>query len=134
MKALSIRQPWAWLIVNGYKDIENRSWKTKFRGRFLIHAGYTFDKKGYQIIKSKEIVNLPETDEFPRGGIVGSADLVDCVTASDSPWFEDKFGFVLQNAEPLPFVPLKGQLGFFYVDEFSAGGIRPESLQLFTGS
>jgi hypothetical protein len=38
MKALSIRQPWAWLIVNGYKDIENRSWATKFRGPVLIHA------------------------------------------------------------------------------------------------
>ena len=38
MKALSIRQPWAWLIVHGRKDIENRSWRTKFRGRFLVHA------------------------------------------------------------------------------------------------
>lgn len=38
MKALSIRQPWAWLIVHGGKDIENRSWHTKFRGRFLVHA------------------------------------------------------------------------------------------------
>lgn len=38
MKALSIRQPWAWLILHGGKDIENRSWNTNFRGRFLIHA------------------------------------------------------------------------------------------------
>ena len=39
MKALSIRQPWAWLIVNGYKDIENRTWSTDFRGRVYVHAG-----------------------------------------------------------------------------------------------
>ncbi|WP_229215634.1 ASCH domain-containing protein [Duganella sp. CY15W] len=38
MKALSIRQPWAWLIVNGYKDIENRSWSTNVRGKVLVHA------------------------------------------------------------------------------------------------
>ena len=45
--ALSIRQPWAWLIVNGYKDIENRDWKTHYRGRFYVHAGKQFDKAGY---------------------------------------------------------------------------------------
>lgn len=38
MKALSIQQPWAWLIVNGYKDVENRDWNTKFRGRFYVHG------------------------------------------------------------------------------------------------
>jgi hypothetical protein len=37
--ALSIRQPWAWLIVNGFKDLENRSWSTAFRGPVWIHAG-----------------------------------------------------------------------------------------------
>ena len=39
LKAISIRQPWAWLIVNGYKDVENRIWATSLRGRVLIHAG-----------------------------------------------------------------------------------------------
>ena len=39
LKAISIRQPWAWLIVNGYKDVENRVWFAKLRGRVLIHAG-----------------------------------------------------------------------------------------------
>ncbi len=51
IKALSIKQPWAWAIVNGYKTIENRTWKTKFRGAFLIHASKQFDKKGYEWIK-----------------------------------------------------------------------------------
>jgi len=39
MRALSVKQPWAWLIVNGYKKIENRNWPTSFRGRIYIHAG-----------------------------------------------------------------------------------------------
>ena len=39
LKAISIRQPWAWLIVNGYKDVENRTWKAKYTGALLIHAG-----------------------------------------------------------------------------------------------
>lgn len=38
MKYLTVRQPWAWLLVNGHKDIENRSWPTKYRGPLLIHA------------------------------------------------------------------------------------------------
>src|SRR5690349_14501124 len=45
MKALSIRQPWAWLIVNGHKPVENRSWPTKYTGKLLIHAGQRFEPK-----------------------------------------------------------------------------------------
>ncbi|HHY88739.1 MAG TPA: ASCH domain-containing protein, partial [Chloroflexi bacterium] len=39
MKALSVRQPWAWLIAQGYKTVENRTWATNYRGPLLIHAG-----------------------------------------------------------------------------------------------
>lgn len=52
MKALSIRQPWAWLIVNGYKSIENRTWNTRIRGTILIHAGKGFDKEGYAWVRA----------------------------------------------------------------------------------
>jgi len=41
MRALSLRQPWAWLVVNGYKEIENRSRRTNHRGALLIHASST---------------------------------------------------------------------------------------------
>lgn len=119
MKALSIRQPWAWLIVNGYKDIENREWKTNFRGRFLVHAGWIFDQAGYEKIQSATEIRIPEPDEFDRGGIVEAVDIIDCVTESDSPWFEGKYGFVLKNPAVLPFVQLRGQKGFFDVkDDF----------------
>lgn len=48
--ALSIKQPWAWLIVHGIKDIENRHWRTKFHGRFFVHASKSFDVSGYNWI------------------------------------------------------------------------------------
>jgi len=48
MIALSIQQPWAWAIIHGGKDVENRTWPTKFRGRFLVHASRKFDWEGFR--------------------------------------------------------------------------------------
>lgn len=116
---LSIRQPWAWLIVNGFKDIENRDWQTKRRGPVLIHAskGITRDEYGgcFRLCESLG-VKLPAFEELERGGIVGVATITDCVDQSESPWFFGKYGFVLSNARPLPFIPYKGRLGFFSPD------------------
>jgi len=61
------------------------------------------------------VIELPPLGQLERGGIVGSVEIVDCVAASDSPWFFGRFGFVLREPQPLPFVPWKGQLGFFDV-------------------
>lgn len=70
MKALSIRQPWSWLIANDHKDIENRSWPTNFRGCFLIHAGKKIDKAGIDFIREQRPdISLPL--RFELGGIVG---------------------------------------------------------------
>ena len=129
MKALSIRQPWAYLIVNGYKDIENRDWPTRYRGPVLIHAGKRLTEDDFeecrdtiQIIRQRghQIkTGNPKLSELRElcGGIVGIAEIVDCVSQSDSPWFFGEYGFVLRNARPLPFQPFKGQLGFFDVPE-----------------
>jgi hypothetical protein len=115
MKVLSIRQPWAWLIVNGHKDIENRSWPTRFRGQFLVHASKGMTNEEYDDVAHMldEGICLPEKKLIERGGIVGIAEIVDCVSWSDSPWFMGEHGFVLRNARPLPFYPLRGMLGFF---------------------
>ena len=112
MKALSIRQPWAWLIVNGHKPVENRSWPTKYTGRLLIHAGQRFEQKGVEVAKRLGIT-LPE--HFDQGGIVGWVDVTGCVTQLDSPWFVGPYGFTLTNAEALPFILCPGKLGFFNV-------------------
>lgn len=109
MMALSIRQPWAYAILHFGKDIENRSWSTRFRGPVLIHAPRKIDHDA--LIDLPWEHDLPET--FPVGGIVGQAEIVDCVSQSQSPWFCGPFGFVLSNAKPLPFRLCRGALGFF---------------------
>lgn len=118
MKALSIRQPWAWLIVNGHKPLENRSWRTLFRGPLLIHAAKGMTRAEYEeaaSLCSKLNVPLPAFAELERGGIVGQAFLFSCIDHSRSPWFFGKYAFELHDAKPLPFRPCIGQLGFFDV-------------------
>lgn len=131
MKALSIRQPWAWLIVHGGKDIENRSWHTKLRGRFLVHAAQGMTRKehaeAYQFFlesgAGQPPFDFPSFEDLQCGGIVGSVELVDSVDTSDSPWYMGQKGFVLRDPKPLPFVPLKGRLGFFEVDDDVLGAL-----------
>ena len=121
MKALSIMQPWAWLIVNGHKAIENRSWRCHYRGPILIHAGKKVDRDTLQDLRDRwhpvTGTVLPNEIVAPyqieTGGIVGEAEIVDCVERSEDPWFVGRFGIVLRNARPLPFRPCKGALGFF---------------------
>ena len=113
MKALSIRQPWAWLIAQGVKNIENRTWHTKFRGRILIHAGKKIDKAAYEHI---ELDLLPAPAEMETGGIIGITEIIDCVKTSRSEWFSGPFGFKLINSSSLPFTPCRGRLSFFVPD------------------
>ena len=119
MKALSIRQPWAWAILYAGKDIENRSWKHPYRGPVAIHAakGMTRNEwaEGYDVLRAIRGRATPfvSPQDLKRGGIVGVAEIIDCVDQSDSPWFFGRYGFVLAKARPVPFIPLRGQLGFF---------------------
>lgn len=120
MKALSIRQPWAWLILHAGKDIENRDWPTRFRGRVLIHTGKGMTSDEYDdamdlASRLCRSLALPSYESLERGGIVGSVEIVDCVNASASPWFFGNYGFVLRNPLALPFMSWRGQLGFFEV-------------------
>jgi hypothetical protein len=115
MKVIVIRQPWAWLIVNGIKDIENRSWTTRYRGTLLIQASASLPTKRnleeIRLFARKQRVELPE--DFETGGIVGMVQLEDCVTSSRSKWFEGPVGWVLSHPKRLQFMPMKGQLGLF---------------------
>lgn len=123
-KALSIRQPWAWAILYAGKDIENRDWPTKGRGAFCIHASKGMTKGEYedclqtahQISLVKPFPSglaLPGFDELERGGIVGVARITGCVSNSESPWFFGRYGFQIADVRPVPFIPVKGALGFF---------------------
>lgn len=119
MKALAIKQPWAWLIIHGGKDIENRTWLSKYRGRFLVHAsqGMTKDEYADAAEFAKHLgVTVPPASELLRGGVIGSVELVDSLAHSDSPWYMGYKALVLRDPVPLPFMPLKGRLGFFEVE------------------
>lgn len=114
--ALSIRQPWAWLVATGQKDIENRTWRTNHRGRILIHAG--LNKSGWKPALLAELakdISLPNELQF--GGIIGVATISACEETSVSPWYiEGSFAWTLSEAALLPFVPCKGALGLFKPD------------------
>lgn len=119
-KALSIRQPWAWAIMNAGKNIENRPRNFNYRGPICIHASKSVPPVAYllachEVTKITGRNHMPPllTDDFPRGGIIGTAEIVDCVTASGSPWFFGPFGLVLQNIKPVDFIPIRGALGLF---------------------
>ena len=118
LPALSIRQPWAWLILNGGKDVENRTWKTNFRGRFLIHAAKGMTREEFEAACEFSRLagfrgDIPDGEQLARGGIVGVAELVDCTMQHRTPWFCGPYGFMLRNVAPVPFIPCKGSLGFF---------------------
>jgi len=115
---ISIRQPWAWMILHAGKDIENRTWPTKFRGPVLIHAAKRSTRWEHETARAfaDRLTgrSIPTADHLERGGIVGVVEIVDCVQHSKSGWFEDVgFGFVLRNPRPLPFTLCRGALGFF---------------------
>ena len=123
MKCLSIRQPWAWCIFHGGKDIENRTWSTSVRGRIFVHAAKTVTRGEFASaqmsieLKVGPHITLPAHEDLVKGAIIGTVDIVDCARTSISKWYDGQFGFVLSN--PVAFnmpIPYKGKLGFFEVD------------------
>ena len=116
MTILSLKQPFAELVVSGRKTIELRNWRTKFRGKFLIHASLGVDKKAMEKFGFEDL---------PRGCIVGEAELVEVKEyVSDEEHRKDKkkhladgswgkFGFVLKNIKRVPEKKAKGMLGFW---------------------
>lgn len=124
--ALSIRQPWAWAIVHAGKDIENRSWETLRRGPICIHAAKRMTEREWDdaaIFMRKIGVKIPPFrgesyspgpgERLDFGAIIGVAEIVACVTKSENPWFQGKFGFVLRDVHPIGPIPCKGAQLFF---------------------
>jgi predicted transcriptional regulator len=116
MKVLSLKQPWAELILQGKKKIEIRRWNTKFRGKFLIHSSKNPDNSAM-----KEF----GFDELPLGKILGEAELVEVKKYKDSSGFKkDKnkhlatedwgnYGFILKKVKKIKPISAKGMLGFW---------------------
>jgi len=116
MKALSLKQPFAELILQGKKKIEIRKWNTKFRGEFLIHASKNPDKESMKKFGFKTLT---------CGFIVGKAELVDVKryrnkeeTEKDkslhlASWKWGNYGFIIKNPKRIKPIPYKGSLGFW---------------------
>jgi len=124
LKCLSLRQPWAWAVVDGGKNIENRTWNTRVRGPILIHAakGMTGAEYDVAMLFCKERgLELPNPKLLARGGIVGAARLIGVLppernTLSPFDWhMAEQHGFILAAVTPLPFREHRGALGFFSV-------------------
>lgn len=97
MKIISIRQPFAQLIVTGAKDVENRTWPTTYRGPVLIHASLKPDAITEREIGWRFGVRWPA--EQPLGAVVGVAEIVDCTQDHPSRWYvPGHWAFVLANA------------------------------------
>ena len=141
MKAISIRQPWAYAILHLGKRVENRDWRgpPSYRGPLLIHAAAGCTREEYELaahwMRSKGLASwprwsdkgpprLPPLAELDRGGFVARARLSYVINPIDArpsdvsnPWYAGALGLVLDDIEPLRFHPYKGALGLFDVPD-----------------
>lgn len=124
MKCITIKQPYASLIANGYKLYEFRTWRTKYRGEIYIHAGLGVDKEA---MKRFEYLNL----DYPQGEIIAKASIVDCIEITDevkemlkekdkivyqgaiNHQGKNEYGFVLENVEKIKPIKVKGKLSLW---------------------
>jgi len=119
--ALSVRQPWAWAILHGGKVIENRSAGAIRAGRMdcrpiALHAASGMKEDEYRWGAwrlDKHGVACPRPDDLVRGAIIGSVDVVDIISKSDSEWFGGQMGLVLENPVACDPIPCSGALGYF---------------------
>jgi len=150
MRAITIRQPWAWAIVHAGKRVENRSWGTDYCGPVLIHAAKGMTRTEYELACSviESIVGrycVPPIEKLLRGGIVGRAQLVDHIhpgglgmrgypsaraarlrhRLADDPWYGGEHGLVMDDVEPTPFVECRGALGLWQPPDHVLEALRP---------
>ena len=118
MKCLSIRQPWAHLILNGPKDVENRMWAPAYRGPLLIHAGLTLHTEASHYLRRRHRIEV-DPCELQFGVILGAVDLIDCHKKRTSRWHgRGYFGWYLENPRCLRApIPYKGRLKLFDVPD-----------------
>jgi hypothetical protein len=128
MRAITVKQPWASLIMHCGKDVENRSWSTSFRGRVAIHSSKKTDAYKWlsaNVIAQKEDESIPL--DLPNGCVLGTVEIYDCVKSCKSPWFMGEYGFLLRDPKILNTpIPCKGKLGFWQLPDDIAEQIEKE--------
>ena len=126
MKAISYHQPYAWMLANGYLDIDDRSWSTPYRGLLAIHASKAFSAYYYAYVRDGLGIRIPEQAELGYGVILGQARLVHMIQPGEMtavPYArrayggERCFGWQFEAVERFEQpVPCRGQQGLFDVD------------------
>lgn len=100
-KCITVKQPWASLIMKGVKQIENRSWSTKHRGRLWIHAGLQFDDSWATTLDqdtAEQARRVLDWEFLPHGAVLGFVDLVDVVANAPGRFAQsDMYHWVLEN-------------------------------------
>lgn len=133
MKAITVKQPWAWAIIHGGKDVENRSQQFAYRGPLAIHAAKVDDDGGWDRCS----IHPANRENLPRGVVLGVVDLAGCHRSSDagcrhcaSPWGNpglDVTHLVLARPRPLPtFVAARGMLGIWTLPDDVAAAVREQ--------
>ena len=123
-KCLSLKQPYAELLVSGKKTIEVRKWNTKFRGQFLVHASKNIDEEACKRLKIDQA-------KLVIGAIVGQANIYDVISYqsknsflkdknkhfASSDYDNPKYGFLVNQTKRFEIpIPIRGKLGFFNVE------------------
>ena len=120
MKALSLKQPWAEIVVAGHKDVENRSWQSSYRGPLVIHASIKPDAPAMRWAMQNGYVKAADCD---YGAAIGVVDLHHIFAPDDpkccSDWAQPGyFHWLVGNARRFPEpIPMRGCLGLFGVPE-----------------
>lgn len=119
-------QPWAWAIIHAGKTVENRTWRTDYRGPLLIHASKRYDRAADDYILSRidygmhAMLRAEMPAPLDAGGIIGIVSLTACVKKGSARfedhverWLDGPYGFVLNDPRELTFFPWPGKLGLF---------------------
>jgi ASCH domain len=136
VKVLTVRQPWAWAIFRAGKDIENRTWKTNYRGPLLIHAAGSLDRYGWDAMR--EVLGIEGPPEVAVGVILGRVDLVNILEGPrdarefPSRWYHPSerpgttsYAWVLAN--PVAFkdpLVIKGKLHLWEIPDHQAASLK----------
>lgn len=116
LKCLTVQQPWAWLLVNGHKDVENRTWQPAALGVIAIHAGKRL--LAANVERAQALLGCPVPDEFEVGSVVGLVRIDAVVRSSESPWFSGPIGWRVGAAiafHDADCFAVRGRLGLFDV-------------------
>lgn len=129
VKALSFKQPFAWLIANGYLLVDDRTWASDYQGPILIHASKGLYEEYYDYLVDHTDLPLPSKDKMAFGGVVGVANLIGCFKPNQLPQgltHEQRssydslppnvYGFLFDQAQPLSLMPCRGKLKVFEID------------------